>query len=158
MLPLACFPDYAVWVENRGMSEPLDPRPVFTIVMGCDGAGKSAWKRKNYDLLPSRYFDQDSFAGGIGDWNSPEARARTRVYIDAQIEESILGRLEGHLAGAPRACSDGTRPGVRGPRTGCWAEPTQCWYDASQGVAGQAGGALAWAGAGSLAAATRAPR
>ena len=76
------------------MSELLDPRPVFTIVMGCDGAGKSAWKRKNYDLLPSRYFDQDSFAGGIGDWNSSEAHTRARVYIDAQIAESIDQRLD----------------------------------------------------------------
>ena len=76
------------------MSELPDPRPVFTIVMGCDGVGKTAWKRDNYDLLPSRYFDRDSFAGGIGDWNSPEAHARTRVYVDAQIEESIDQRLD----------------------------------------------------------------
>ena len=75
------------------MSELIDPRPVFTIVMGCDGVGKSAWKRKNYDLLPDRYYDQDSVAGGLGDWNSEEARARTRVIVDAQIDESISERL-----------------------------------------------------------------
>ncbi len=75
------------------MSELLDPRPVFTIVMGCNGVGKSAWKRKNYDLLPARYYDQDSIAGGLGDWNSEEARARTRVIVDAQIDESIRERL-----------------------------------------------------------------
>ena len=75
------------------MSELIDPRPVFTIVMGCNGVGKSAWKRKNYDLLPQRYYDQDSVAGGIGDWNSQEARARTRVIVDAQIDESIGERL-----------------------------------------------------------------
>ena len=76
------------------MSELLDPRPVFSIVMGCNGVGKSAWKRKNYDLLPTRYFDQDSIAGGIGDWNSPDARARTREYVDAQIAEAIGQRLD----------------------------------------------------------------
>lgn len=76
------------------MSQLPDPRPVFTIVMGCDGVGKSAWKRQNYDLLPSRYFDQASFAGGIGDWNNPEAHARARVYVDAQIAESIDQRLD----------------------------------------------------------------
>lgn len=76
------------------MSELIDPRPVFTIVMGCNGVGKSAWKRQNYDLLPARYFDQDSVAGGIGDWNSPEARARTRVIVDAQIAEAIEARLD----------------------------------------------------------------
>ena len=76
------------------MSELIDPRPVFTIVMGCNGVGKSAWKRDNYDLLPDRYFDQDSIAGGIGDWNSPEARERTKLYVDAQIAESIEKRLD----------------------------------------------------------------
>ena len=76
------------------MSEPLDPRPVFTIVMGCNGVGKTAWKRAHYDLLPSRYFDQNSFSGGIGDWNSPEAHARTRVYFEAQIAELIDEQLD----------------------------------------------------------------
>ncbi len=76
------------------MSELIDPRPVFTIVMGCNGVGKSAWKRGNYDLLPDRYFDQDSIAGGIGDWNSLEARSRTQVYVDGQIAESIDKRLD----------------------------------------------------------------
>ena len=57
--------------------------------MGCDGVGKSAWKRANYDSLPDRYFGQNSFAGGIGGWNSPDARARTRTYVDAQITEAI---------------------------------------------------------------------
>ncbi len=79
---------------NEGVSELIDPRPVFTIVMGCDGVGKTAWKRKNYHLLPMRSFDEDSFAGGIGDWNSQEARDRTRVYVDAQFAEAIEQRLD----------------------------------------------------------------
>ena len=41
-----------------------------------------------------RYFDEDSFAGGIGDWNSQEARDRTRVYVDAQFAEAIEQRLD----------------------------------------------------------------
>ena len=52
------------------MADQLDSRPVFIIVMGCNGTGKSAWKRGNYDRLPDRFLDQDSIAGGIGDWNS----------------------------------------------------------------------------------------
>ena len=106
MQPLASFPDELCGLTIRAMSELLDPRPVFTIVMGCDGAGKSAWKRDNYDLLPSRYFDQDSFAGGIGDWNSSEAHTRARVYIDAQIEESIDQRLD-----FGRESTDSDKPG-----------------------------------------------
>ena len=76
------------------MSERIDPRPVFTLVMGCWGAGKTAWKRENYGLLPDRYFDRGSLAGGIGDWNSPEARERARAYVDAQVAESIERRLD----------------------------------------------------------------
>ena len=76
------------------MADQLDDRPVFTIVMGCNGSGKSAWKRENYDRLPQRYFDQDSIAGGIGDWNSDEARARTQEYVDKAVAEAIAGRID----------------------------------------------------------------
>ena len=87
------------------MADQLDNRPVFTIVMGCNGAGKSAWKRDNYDRLPQQYFDQDSVAGGIGDWNSEEARARTRVLVDAEIAKAIKNRqdfgIESTYSGTP---------------------------------------------------------
>lgn len=76
------------------MAEIIDPRPKFVVVMGCNGAGKSAWKRDNYERLPERYFDQDSIAGGIGDWNDQGARDRTRQYVDAEIENILAGRLD----------------------------------------------------------------
>ena len=76
------------------MAELIDPRPVFTLVMGCNGCGKSAWKRDNYDRLPQRYFDQDSIAGGIGDWNAEDARQRTRHYVGRQIEDSFAARRD----------------------------------------------------------------
>lgn len=76
------------------MSDQPDDRPVFTIVMGCNGVGKSVWKRANYDRLPNRYFDQDSVAGGIGDWNSESARERTREIVDAEIDKAIRDRYD----------------------------------------------------------------
>ena len=76
------------------MSDQLDNRPVFTIVMGCNGAGKSAWKRENYDRLPGLYIDQDSIAGGVGDWNSEVARERTREIADAQINRAIEQQID----------------------------------------------------------------
>ena len=75
------------------MADQPDSRPVFTIVMGCDGSGKSAWKRANYDRLPDRYFDQDSIAGGIGDWDSEDARQRTRRYVDEEVGAAIEARV-----------------------------------------------------------------
>ena len=76
------------------MAELLDRRPKLVMVMGCNGSGKSAWKRANYDRLPERYFDQDSVAGGIGDWNDEGARARTREYVDGWVEECFAGALD----------------------------------------------------------------
>ena len=86
------------------MSDQSDSRPVFTIVMGCDGAGKSAWKRHNYDQLPERYLDRDSIAGGIGDWNSESARRRAGALIDAEIFRAIE---KGASYGIESAYSDG---------------------------------------------------
>ena len=53
--------------------------------MTCNGTGKSAWKRENYDRLPEHYCDRDSIADRICDWNCESARARTREYINDQI-------------------------------------------------------------------------
>ncbi len=87
------------------MSDQPDSRPVFTIVMGCNGVGKSAWKRHNYDQLPEHYFDQDSIAGGIGDWNSESARLRTRTFVDDEILAAIENRasygIESTYSGSP---------------------------------------------------------
>ena len=74
---------------GQHMANQSDSRPVFTIVMGCSGVGKSAWKRHNRDQLPERYFDRDSLAGGIGDWNSESARRRARTLVDAEILSAI---------------------------------------------------------------------
>jgi len=74
------------------MAELIEPGPRLVIVMGCDGCGKTVWKRANHGRLPDKYFDQDSIAGGIGDWNDPGARERTRMYVDAQIEACFAAR------------------------------------------------------------------
>ncbi len=76
------------------MAELLDPRPRLVLVMGCNGSGKSAWKRANYDRLPERYFDQDSIAGGIGDWNDEATRTRTREYVEGWVDECFAGKLD----------------------------------------------------------------
>ncbi|MCY3818879.1 MAG: hypothetical protein OXH52_05865 [Gammaproteobacteria bacterium] len=76
------------------MAELLDRRPKLVVAMGCNGAGKSAWKRNNYDLLPARYFDQDSIAGGIGDWNEEGARRRMGEYVDAEIDKIFAARQD----------------------------------------------------------------
>lgn len=39
-----------------------------------------------------KYFDQDSIAGGIGDWDGEEARERTRRYVYPEIDGCLAGR------------------------------------------------------------------
>ena len=70
------------------MADQLDNRPVFTTVMGANGAAKSAWQRANRDRLPERYFAKDSIADSIGRWNTPSARERTHEIVDAQPRRS----------------------------------------------------------------------
>ncbi|MCY3885564.1 MAG: hypothetical protein OXG24_11700 [Gammaproteobacteria bacterium] len=76
------------------MAEIIDSRPKLVLVMGCNGCGKSAWKRNNYDSLPEIYFDQDSVAGGIGDWDKENARERAREIVYEKITECFEARLD----------------------------------------------------------------
>lgn len=62
--------------------------------MGCDGVGKSAWKRTHYDDLPRHFIDQDSVADGLGDWDDIQNREHTRELVDREVESYIAGRLD----------------------------------------------------------------
>ena len=74
------------------MAELMEPEPRLVMVMGCDGCGKTAWKRANYARLPEKHYDQDSIAGGIGDWNDAGARERARKYVNAEIARCFAAR------------------------------------------------------------------
>ena len=63
--------------------------PTFTVIMGCNGAGKTTWKRANYDRLPARHYDLDAVAGGIGDWNNREIQRRALEIAHAEIDRAI---------------------------------------------------------------------
>lgn len=73
------------------MAELTDDRPLFFLVMGCNGAGKTARKRGNYDSLPKHYYDLDSWAGGIGDWDAPDIRDRVLREFEAALEDTLSG-------------------------------------------------------------------
>ena len=87
------------------MADQLDNRPVFTIVMGCNGAGKSAWKRANRDRLPERYYDKDSIADGVGGWDTGRAREHTDAIVNQAVDEALAGRhnfgIESTYSGQP---------------------------------------------------------
>lgn len=87
------------------MADQLDNRPVFTIVMGCNGAGKSVWKRANRDRLPERYYDKDSIADGVGGWDTGRAREHTDTIVNQAVAEALAGRhnfgIESTYSGQP---------------------------------------------------------
>ena len=41
-------------------------RPILTVVIGANGAGKSTWCREHPDNLPDDFYDADSIAQGLG--------------------------------------------------------------------------------------------
>ena len=66
-------------------------QPTFTVIMGCNGSGKTTWKRANYARLPARHYDLDAVAGGIGDWNNRETQRRALEVAHAEIDRAIAG-------------------------------------------------------------------
>ena len=45
-------------------------RPVLTVVIGANGAGKTTWARAMRGSLPKQYHNADSIADGLGDPDS----------------------------------------------------------------------------------------
>lgn len=48
----------------------------------------------HYDELPSHFVDQDSVAGGFGDWDDARNRDRTRALVDREVDSYISERLD----------------------------------------------------------------
>ncbi len=65
--------------------------PKLTIVIGANGAGKSTWcdKKKNRKRLPEDFYNADSVAKGLGDWNSPRKQQAARELVDRRIEAHL---------------------------------------------------------------------
>ena len=64
-------------------------KPVLTLLMGADGAGKTSWRDRGKVPLPSWFFDPERVAAGVGDWNTVEAQRRGEELIDHQVDVAI---------------------------------------------------------------------
>ena len=71
------------------LADILDNKPSFTIVMGCDGCGKTTWKRANCDALAEVHIDLDSIAEGIGNWDSEASRIEALRIGEDRIKRAI---------------------------------------------------------------------
>lgn len=64
--------------------------PKLTIVVGANGAGKSTWCDRNRSKrLPADFYNADSIAKGLGDWNSPRKQRTARELVDRNIESHL---------------------------------------------------------------------
>ena len=92
--------------------------PKLTIVIGANGAGKSTWcDRNRKERLPTDFYNADSIAKGLGDWNSPRKQQAARELVDQTIEEHPGGPVRAMAGrGAVRVRRRSTRPWRRGRR------------------------------------------
>lgn len=59
----------------------------LVVVIGANGAGKSTWCREHRDELPTRFYDADSIAEGLGSYNDPARQREARAIVDERIEQ-----------------------------------------------------------------------
>ena len=57
--------------------------------MGCNGSGKTTWKRANRVALAEVHIDLDSIAEGIGNWDSEASRAEALQIGEDRIKQAI---------------------------------------------------------------------
>ena len=67
-------------------------QPQLLVVIGANGAGKTTLTRKERKRLPKRFYNADSVAEGLGDFNDRELQARAREFVDTAIEEDLAAR------------------------------------------------------------------
>ncbi len=81
----------------------------LTIVIGGNGAGKSTWCEAHRERLPGRFYDADSIARGLGDWNNPERQREARDLVDAKIRRHLENN---ESFGFESTYSGRSRPGI----------------------------------------------
>ena len=65
--------------------------PRMTVVIGGNGAGKTSWAadKENRSKLPGTFYNADTLARGLGDWNDPEKQKKAREIVDKDIDEKL---------------------------------------------------------------------
>ena len=76
----------------KGEGSARDHRPKLTIVIGANGAGKSTWYREHESELPKDFYDADSIANTLGDWDDPH----DQIQAARRVNRAIRGHLDIH--------------------------------------------------------------
>ena len=64
------------------------------IVIGANGAGKSTWCDRHQEDLPASFYNADSIARELGDWNSADKQREARELVDKAIEKHLKTRTD----------------------------------------------------------------
>ncbi len=94
--------------RTKGQGPQRNDRPTLTIVIGSNGAGKSTWCRKHETQLPAAFYDADSIANSLGDWNDP--------HNQIQAARRVNRALRNHLANGESFGFESTYSGRSRPR------------------------------------------
>ena len=68
--------------------------PRRTIVIGANGAGETTWCERHREELPIDFYNADSVANGLGDWNSARNQREARESLDQAIEHQPATRSD----------------------------------------------------------------
>ena len=63
--------------------------PRLNVVLGGNGSGKTTWAREHRDTLPKHFYDADSIANSLGDWNDEAYLFEARDIIDQRVEARL---------------------------------------------------------------------
>ena len=74
------------------MATPGIAMPRLNIVLGGNGSGKTTWAREHRDTLPKHFYDADSIANSLGDWND-EAYEVTCIFIGTETPDINVERV-----------------------------------------------------------------
>ena len=64
-------------------------RPSLFIVIGANGAGKTTWTDDNRNLLPTKFYNADSIAKGLGDPSLSGPQTEAREIVDQKIRDRM---------------------------------------------------------------------
>lgn len=73
----------------------------MTVVIGGNGAGKTSWVayKENRSKLPGTFYNADTLARGLGDWNDSEKQRKAREIVDKDIDEKLKNSDDGRCPG-----------------------------------------------------------
>ncbi len=58
-------------------------------MIGANGAGKSTWCRHHRREIPTHFYDADSIAQGLGNYDDPALQREARALVNRRIEEHL---------------------------------------------------------------------